>query len=1588
VTARAEEGRAGCDIEGLENRIRASFSADAERMAPFARGLLAREGERYAAELGEEERLALVAASFHFFATMPQPIRCRMWTPTFAVDGWDSPYTVFESHVTDRPFIVDTLREFFHQQAIPIRHLLHPIYSTERDTSGTLVRMRSLDSAAQRESFVHCAVDRLPDAALARLERVLTDRLNDVLVVTEDYRLMRERLAEVGRELAVSPAAPVGTLPVGEITEFLGWLGDGNFVFLGYGWYERTQNDQTGALRLDEPSALGILRSPRHAREVAERDLAGEARLASDPQALFAVTRSALESTVHRSARMDVVVLRRPDAEGRGAGEHRFLGLFTSKAYAETPAEVPVLRDKLRHILAAEQALPESHDFREIESIFNATPKADLFVLGVEDLRAEIRSARSAGRGDVVRVRLRPHGGGLWVTVILPRDRFSGEIRRDIEGLLAARLEGTVVDCQLALGEGEQARLHFYVAGARGAEGVRVEELEKRIAERVRSWEDRLRERLLAEYRGTRGRQLAARYAALFTPEYKATTEIAAALNDIRHIEALTRPGAVEIELGNAASADADRFNLLRLYLRSEGIVLSDFLPLLENLGLRVFGEDSVRLGQGEDLIVLYRFLVQDRHGRRLDVRATGPRVAPAILEMHAGRAENDSLNRLIVDAGLGWREVDLLRTYRNLALQTGAGPSRPALNEVLLRHPSAARALFELFVARFDPAVADRDRLVEAARQRFVEELERVETAAEDRMLRHYLELVEGSLRTNFFRPPRGDHPFLSVKIHSQAIDFLPRPRPLCEIYVHSARMEGLHLRGGKVARGGIRWSDRPDDLRTEVLGLMKTQIVKNAVIVPVGSKGGFVVKRAPGGEEGAAEVRECYSTLIRGLLEITDDIARGEVTHPANVIRYDGDDPYLMVAADKGTATFSDLANSIAGEHGFWLGDAFASGGSHGYDHKKEGITARGAWRCVRRHFRELGKDIENEPFDVVGIGDMSGDVFGNGMLLSDKIRLRAAFNQAHIFLDPSPDPEASFCERRRLFGLPRSSWLDYAAAQMSPGGLIVARSAKTAPLTPEVRAMLGVDAESLDGEGLVRAILSAKADLLFNGGIGTYVRASGETNADVGDHANDSVRRIAAEIGAAVVAEGGNLGFTQRARIEFALAGGRLNTDAIDNSAGVDLSDHEVNLKILFQPLLEAGELSLVQRNRVLEEAKEDVIEHVLAHNASQTLLLSLEQLRSATRLVEFLDQMAQLEHEGALDRALEALPDREALRVRRSAFRGLTRPELAILVAYSKLQLQRELLASPWIDDAMFERYLMAYFPARIGGRFPGAVRAHRLRREIIAAELGNQTIDRMGSAFTQRMLRDAAVDPATAVASFVAVLDLTEADRVFDALAEARIRTEDAYALALRWDAAVESACKVIVGMLPPPGSMGDRVRAWRRALAELVDGDERCGATEPDAEVARIERLGVEAGVARSLRGLEQLRSQLDVVRVAEDRRIPLVEAGLIHRRLAEILDFAALDRMFAAVPGEDRWEKRAAEGLREDLAAARRRMTATIHARPQADVSGRLRSFASEHEPEIRGLRSLIEDFSGRRQTSVAAMVVVVRELWKLADP
>ena len=1584
-------------IEALVASIRAQHPKDAETLEVLARELFARTGEEYLDELSLESAGGLVASAARFLARSDGPVHCRVYNPTLANDGWDSAHTVIESHLTDRPFIVDTARIFLADMDLQTRHVLHPIFGVERGPGGELLRLGPPHDPRTRESLVHCAVEKVTDEELPRLEGELRDRLEELRVATDDYKKMLERLASVREEIAARTEKLAGRKDeIDEIVEFLDWFAHGGFVFLGARSVALAREGSRAWLEVDRGSGLGILRREDRStyatrRWVDEMPPTVADRVTGGP--ILTIARTTAESRIHRKALMDYVGVKRFDADGQVAGEHRFLGLFTSKAYAEEPADVPILRKKLEQILAAERVLPDSHDWKEIVEVFNSIPKTELLTLSVDELRADIRAILSAqGTGDV-RVTFRPDalGRGLSVMVILPRDRYSEDVRSDVGVLLAERLAGRLIDDELALGEEEsQARLHYYVATSVTLPDALAAELEREIAERVRTWDDRLYDRILAAHPGLAGRELAERYIALFDEEYRATTDVASALDDVAHLEELARTGAMRVALVNRAGGDAERFTTIKVYLRGDPLVLSDFLPVLENFGLRVFAEDLMDLGAGADRVYLDRFQVQTGAGERLDVDALRARLPPAILEIQAGRLESDALNRLVVSAGLTGREVDVLRTYRNLAFQADAAPSRKALTDVLIAHPDAARVLFDFFAARSDPATAHRDAAVEGARKRFMQTLDEVETAGEDRMLRAFLALVEATVRTNFYRPPSAEHPYVSIKLRSQAIELLPKPRPLFEVYVHSARMEGCHLRSAKVARGGIRWSDRHDDFRTEVLGLVKTQTVKNAVIVPAGSKGGFIVKRPKKGEDGVTEVRECYSTLMRGLLDLTDNIVKGEVVPPAGVVRWDEDDPYLVVAADKGTATFSDLANSIAESYGFWLGDAFASGGSQGYDHKKEGITARGAWECVKHHFLATGKDIQQEPFTVSGIGDMGGDVFGNGMLLSRAIRLRAAFNHAHVFLDPNPDPEVSFRERERLFKLPRSQWTDYDTKLLSPGGTITPRSAKAVTLSPEARAMLGVSVERLDGEGLVRAILAMETELFYNGGIGTYVRASAETNAEAGDASNDEVRIAATELRAKVVGEGGNLGFTQRARIEAAMRGVRLNTDAIDNSGGVDLSDHEVNLKILFRPLIESGALSMTQRNRILDQVKGDAIRHVLEHNRRQAWALSLDQRRSRTRLVELRDHMTELETDGHLDRVLEGLPDREALRARRSQFLGLTRPELAVLLAYAKISLQRELLASTRLDDPYLDRFLLEYFPPAIGERWAEAAANHRLRREIVSSELVNQTIDRMGSSFVHRMARDTGCDAPAAVAAYVAVIGLTDADEIWEALTHARLAAEDAEEALLRWESAVESACKFLVESRGALGPLAERVERWKRPLAEAADTWEAAlppsVATETAAEVARLEQAGLVPGVARALVSLGWLRNLLEIVAIAEQGGKGLAEAGTAYAAVAALVDFHGVERWLGAVAADDRWEKRAAEAIREDVSHVRRTLALAVLGEPGADLAARIASFASRREAELAKVKALSEDLRSGRKFSLAGMVVLARELGRLA--
>jgi len=1630
--ARLMEERAQVQPQALSTdapKLRQLLDAVRNKVAPaerpladaFVRQLFDKAGADLLAEAEVPELTPRALAAFRFIMErVSEEPRVIVFDPDLVYEDWQQPCTVVQTLMQDRPFIVDTIRECLRESGGTVHRLLHPIFAVERDARGVVHAIGAPGALGRKESLVHVEVERVsdPDALTA----LLTQRLGDVVLATDDYAAMRAKAEEMAEDLRVRPLRPPWNADIDEIVAFLAWLGQKSFVFLGYREYTFSGqgSERTGALR--RGSGLGILRKEDRSNFLTPRGLPEELRRRLNEPPLLMVSKTNADSPIHRRANMDYIGVKEIDNAGVVIGERRFLGLFTSRAYGEDAATMPLLRRKLAAILEAEGAVEDSHDYKAITTIFNSIPKVELLGTSMRELRAEIKAILAAEGANDVKVLRRPDAlaRGLFVLVILPRERFSNDLYRRIETRLASALAATaVLDAHLAMDDSDQVRMHFYLAApVDSAPAVSIDELRAQVTGLLRTWDDRLNDELLAQFPRDEARQLGDRYATAFSAAYKAATDVTLAIRDIRALEVLLRTHSPQVDLVDdphfSGAGGVTGCTALKLYLAGEELVLSEFLPVLENLGLRVFAEDSLDVALPDiGRVRIHTFWVQDATGDRIDLAAAVPLLQPALLMLHAGRIENDPLNALVLRAGLDWRQVDLLRTYVNHGAQIGSAPSRGALVAALTAWPRATRLLWDYFEAKFDPLkpAAPRERLTRTLpeiEQRFLASLNEVQSVVDDRILRAVLSAITASVRTNYFRAhgdagddestratPNPERMALSVKFESPRIPHLPRPHPAFEIYVHAPHVEGVHLRGAAVARGGIRLSDRPDDFRTEILDLMKTQTVKNAVIVPAGAKGGFIVKRRGGAALTTAQIATAYRTFIGALLDVTDNIVQGRPIPPTGLLLYDEPDPYLVVAADKGTAAFSDVANEIAAQRQFWLGDAFASGGTHGYDHKKEGITARGAWECVRRHFRELGRDVDRDPITVVGIGDMSGDVFGNGLLLSRRFQLRAAFNHQHIFLDPDPDAARSYAERERLFHLGRSSWSDYGTALISDGGGVFPRNAKTVPLAPPARSMLGLTVEAPSGEEVIRAILRMEVDLLWSGGIGTYVKATDETDAQVGDSSNDPVRVNGAELRVKVVAEGGNLGFTQRGRIEYAVHGGRLNTDAIDNSAGVDMSDHEVNLKIALAGALEAGQLSVAERNQLLTELTPEVTRRVLAHNQRQARILSMDVVRSQTRLNDFRELMTYLEASGGLDRRLEELPDRETLRNRRSVFLGLTRPELAVLLAYGKLSLQRSLLASTVPDDAGFEPYLRAYFPDVINARFGASVRSHRLRREIIAVEIVNALVDTMGAACVARVSRDTGAAAAAVVRAATVAIAVSGSADLWGEMGAAdpplplAAETHGWFAI----EAAVERATKWIVETQPPDAPAADLSDLLAAAVAELMPLLPTIVPPLAQEKAANaVEALAAE-GMPRTLAQrivpLERLAELFEISHIAGELQVPRATAAAVYYRVGDVVDLDWVWSGLAALPAEDRWERRAVEGLREGLMYARRQLTHNIlSSRDGAGpVETCLHDYVGEHAVQVERLRTVLDDAKSARRPTLAALLVVMRELGRLVD-
>ena len=1539
------EGSPAGDPQDVLSALRERIASDSENerreaLQSFAKAFLRRLSDEDLLAAGPDTLFGMVSSAFGFADSKgTNASAVRVFNPTIERDGYETVGSVIETSTDDSPFLVDSVNEELLARNLVVSRLLHPVIGTIRDAEGRIERVLSGRDASHRESVMHFEVDRpLTDDEREKLAARVKQILHDVRLVVRDFEPMQERVKHM-IELARAGAVRYSPQEVGETVDFLDWLLQYNFVLLGYREYELVELEpEQRAIRAVPGSGLGIL------SDVQRSAFADPTRLSAlDPVIrrriedgdLLVFSKTNAYSSVHRRARMDYIGVRIVNPQGEILGEARLIGLFTSKAYMEPATKTPLLHHKLEQILEVEDLIPGSHDYKEVVELFESFPKDELFQASTQELRRLVVGLLQLEKHGGIRVLVRKdlYGRSVSVVVALPRDRFNAALRKRLQQFFLERFQGVTVDYHLSLGETESARIFFTVHLAPGSQipEVPYEALETEVEKLARSWDDDLKDALMARIGPERGTMLAEKYSPRFPSYYKASDEWGLIVDDVLALEALeSNPEGFLVGIGNESKGE--RLTRVKLYKTGGKVDLSAFIPILEALGLRAVEEIPTAV-QGEGKVYIHDFGVLDGRGAVLDLGAEADTVAETIAAVWRGECESDSLNRLVTLTELDWHQVQILRALRKYRMRVSSRYTEEYRNDAMAAHGEIAAKLVHLFEARFDPERDASEEAIDEIRQEIHQDLRQVTSLDQDNILRSLLGTVEAIVRTNAYL---ADRPALSFKLRSARVPEMPKPYPLFEIFVYSPQMEGIHLRGGMVARGGIRWSDRKEDYRTEVLGLMKAQKVKNAIIVPDGSKGGFILKRATATpDELRAEVSTQYVTLMRGLLDITDNRVDGEVVHPAGVRIHDAPDPYLVVAADKGTATFSDTANAISEEYGFWLGDAFASGGSHGYDHKELGITARGAWESVKRHFREVGIDVMAQPFTVVGIGDMSGDVFGNGMLYTAQIQLVCAFDHRHVFIDPTPDPAVSFAERQRLFAIPRSSWADYDASLLSEGGAIVDRSTKSVTLSPQARAALGIpdDApEEMSTNEVIHRALQAPVDLLWNGGIGTYVKADGEGHTEVGDRANDPVRVNGNQVRARIVGEGGNLGFTQRGRVEYAKQGGRINTDFIDNSAGVDTSDHEVNIKVLLDLAVQRGELSIDERNVLLQACAQDVVAHVLYDNYLQAQILSQEMEFSVQRIESYEDLMQQLEAEDELEREVEFLPSPDTMGERRGAGEGLVRPELAVLLAYAKRSIAAALLDSEFPDSPYLFQDLQSYFPPAVVERYGHLIEDHPLKRELVATIASNDVVNAQGITFVSRMVTETGASPADVVKAFRIARDVTGSiERWADIEAlDGQIDPELQGELLNGVDWLVETTSRWYL-VRAEGQRMSEAVDQARDSFAELSDVIDQIGPEawreEHEHEARRLVAEGVPPVLARRHAFQAELVHGPDIIAVAHATGRSVLEVARGFFLLGERLEIDWLESQLETMSVGTRWQRWAQQSMEDDMFNLRRQL-------------------------------------------------------------
>jgi glutamate dehydrogenase len=1568
-----------------------------------------------------EDLAGAAAAHFRLMRTRKAgELLIEVRPPQDAVAAGSKGFAVVQTVADDMPFLYDSVGMTVRDMGVPIDWTVHPVLRARRDASR---RLHGVTEAAGKEgepeSLIHVECEALARAEdYALLEARLREVLGELRQCVEDFPAIRKRLGEL--------VAALDTVPRGhdagefaEAQEFLRWLDDGRYTFLGY------SESRVGASGYEDvrDAALGLLR-PGGRFEDTHEYIAPREELSkyATSKRVVVVSKGNVRSPLHHPEYFDVISVKHFGADGAATGVSRFVGLFATAVYTSRVRDVPLLRRKADYVMRRARLPEHSHSGKNLREILHSLPLEELFQTSEAELFQVCMGIRALRDRHALRVFMRRDRYGRFYAfmVYLPRDRYSRELRDRIATELTELFHASGVDRNVELLRGGLARIHYIVRTEAGTTvALTPAEVEHRLLAITRSWREQLRE-AFRPHPTLDGAALVSRFGEAFPVSYTATTSADEAALDIEY---LTRLSAIEPVLPRLIPREGGA-GVLKLYSRSTLIPLSDVLPTLENFGLRVIWQEptEVKPRDGETLWV-QAFAV---NFLGVDAPSASFRRAfeEAFVQTWRGETENDGLNRLVLRAGLDGRQVVCLRTLCKYLIQTGLPYSQSYIEQLLAEHSAIAALLVRLFETRFDPAIEEKRRKTEELKlaQELDALLDKVVTLDGDRVLRALLAVVRAALRTNYFQNaavggPHGPDEsrawpaptvrkhYVSVKLDPKKVPELPQPLPMFEIFVYAPEVEGIHLRGGKVARGGLRWSDRRQDFRTEVLGLMKAQMVKNAIIVPVGAKGGFVLKKGDPGkrEEWLKQGIEGYKTLVRGLLDVTDNLAGDTIVPPREVVRYDEDDPYLVVAADKGTATFSDIANGLSAEYGFWLGDAFASGGSAGYDHKKMGITARGGWESVKRHFREMGRDPQKEPFTVVGVGDMSGDVLGNGMLLSKQIRLIAAFDHRHIILDPNPDPATSFAERERMFALPRSSWDDYDKSLISKGGGVFARSAKLIKLSPEAQKALEVRKSNYTPNELISAILKAPVDLLWNGGIGTYVKSQYQAHSDVGDRANDAIRVNGRELRCKVVGEGGNLGMTQLGRIEYCMhggprtaagaAGGRCNTDSIDNSGGVHSSDREVNIKIPLNGLMQDGKLTRDKRDPLLARMTDDLVSAVLYDSYVQSLAISLLEKDAPSRLGEHAELIRLLERDGLISRAVEYLPDDEAMTERRTRGKGLTRPELAILVSYSKISLFDAMLKSEVPDDPFFERDLLSYFPAELVKKHREALVRHRLRREIVATILSNAVVNRMGIAFAHRFAEDHGLARADVIKAYAMAHEAFDADRYWGSIQALDGQTPAALQFKLfgRAIGLVKHATTWLISAKYAQRPIGEVIARFKKPIAEvenlLPDVLPPSYRAAWDKAVESMEKDGTPVRLARQLASTMVIGSAPDIVDLALEAKVPLAEAAGVYFGIGDRLRVLWLLSSIIGLNVQGAWQALARSNLRDDTYRLHRIIAGRILRQPGKTAEERMESWSRAHEARLKFGAHRLQELHVSTPVDFMVLAVGVRELRKLSQ-